>query len=253
MRRLMRPFVVPSLAVLSALAGCNLVGGPNYFVDEDFDAASSGAGGRGASSSSEVTSTTASTATMSDSASSTASSASGAACIQADCESKDAADDCYYAACVNDACDNMLIVKKDAACSANGGKVCDGAGACVECTGDGQCTNGKKCLANYCQGSSCSDKVKNGAEVGVDCGGPDSGCAPCVNGTSCMQATDCASKVCKSGTCQVCTDLADCSAVPNHYCSFAGGLVCTAKKGKSSLCVFNDECLSGTCNVPFCG
>ena len=43
--------------------------------------------------------------------------------------------------------------------------------------------------------SHCSDRVKDGDEVGVDCGGS---CAGCPGGNSCRSARDCASGICSS-------------------------------------------------------
>ena len=61
-------------------------------------------------------------------------------------------------------------------CKTNGGKVCDGAGKCVLCMLDTDCSTGT-CVNNACTGTSCSDGVKNGTETGVDCGGDCGLCA----------------------------------------------------------------------------
>ena len=52
----------------------------------------------------------------------------------------------------------------------------------------------------------CTDKVKNGAETDVDCGGGT--CPTCGNKKSCTKAADCKSGVCASGACveATCTD-----------------------------------------------
>ncbi len=80
----------------------------------------------------------------------------------------------------------------------NGDRVCDGSGSCVECVYDSDC-NGTNptCEANEC--ISCSDGEKNGAETGVDCGGPK--CAPC-SGMACMSGNDCPMGLyCVDGVC----------------------------------------------------
>jgi hypothetical protein len=56
------------------------------------------------------------------------------------------------------------------------------------------------CLANVCQAPSCSDAVQNQNETDTDCGGAcGNGCAV---GKKCLSASDCATFVCKAGTCQ---------------------------------------------------
>ena len=47
---------------------------------------------------------------------------------------------------------------------------------------------------------SCSDRVTNGAETDVDCGGK-TGCAPCAIGLGCQVPADCASGACRDGRC----------------------------------------------------
>jgi hypothetical protein len=49
---------------------------------------------------------------------------------------------------------------------------------------------------------SCTDRVKNGSETGVDCGGPT--CPRCADGLGCARRNDCASFVCTGGTCAAC-------------------------------------------------
>jgi hypothetical protein len=44
----------------------------------------------------------------------------------------------------------------------------------------------------------CTDKVRNGNETGIDCGGS---CGPCADGIECRVANDCAGKSCVSGVC----------------------------------------------------
>jgi hypothetical protein len=56
-------------------------------------------------------------------------------------------------------------------CAEDGGQVCDGAGACVECVSDIDCAS-LRCEAPHCLAPSCGDQKKNGDESDVDCGGP---------------------------------------------------------------------------------
>jgi hypothetical protein len=46
--------------------------------------------------------------------------------------------------------------------------------------------------------ASCVDGLHNGDESDVDCGGS---CPPCTNGLGCLDAADCASRLCDGGLC----------------------------------------------------
>lgn len=48
-------------------------------------------------------------------------------------------------------------------------------------------------------GASCVDETLDGEETDIDCGG--SSCAPCSNGRTCAEPSDCASGVCTYGRC----------------------------------------------------
>src|SRR5262245_8501124 len=55
-------------------------------------------------------------------------------------------------------------------------------------------------------GSTCNDRLRNGTETDVDCGGD---CPPCDDGRMCMDGTDCKSANCTGFRCQAqaaCTD-----------------------------------------------
>jgi hypothetical protein len=81
--------------------------------------------------------------------------------------------------CTKDVCTNGVPSNPPAAaealCAQNGGKVCDGKGACVECASNADCAS-QLCANGACLAGSCKDGVQNGSETGVDCGGS---CAPC--------------------------------------------------------------------------
>ncbi|MGZ3407424.1 MAG: hypothetical protein ACXVAN_13340 [Polyangia bacterium] len=47
--------------------------------------------------------------------------------------------------------------------------------------------------------ASCFDRVRNGDETDVDCGG---GCGPCAGGDACTQPSDCATQACDGGRCR---------------------------------------------------
>ena len=82
--------------------------------------------------------------------------------------------DCTQDACAAGAPSNPPAAAQ-AACKQNGGKVCDGKGACVDCAVDADCAS-LLCLKNVCAAATCNDGAKNGDETSVDCGGS---CTPC--------------------------------------------------------------------------
>ncbi len=116
-------------------------------------------------------------------------------------------------------------------CAQNGGKVCNGAGACVGCVDNADCTlpstcgggnpgtpNACGCTKKTCAqlgltcGSAadgcgvggtvaCNDGVTNGNETDVDCGGGGGCSAKCGVGKACAGDSDCASAKCLGGIC----------------------------------------------------
>lgn len=88
---------------------------------------------------------------------------------------------------------------------------------------------------------SCLDRVQNGAETGVDCGG---GCRPCAAGFACAAATDCDSNVCDNNVCATgtCSDGFRDNLETGVDC---GTPYCLACPG--AHCVIGAECASGVC------
>lgn len=114
-------------------------------------------------------------------------------------------------------------------CAEQGGKVCDGAGQCVECTGDSDCAAPATCGGGGtasscgCTPASCSsaalscgeiaddgcgnalvcdNQMMDGNETDIDCGGNSSGCSRrCDDGQSCSQSLDCANSICDNQIC----------------------------------------------------
>lgn len=147
-------------------------------------------------------------------------------------------------------------------------RVCDGAGSCVECVANGDCSGTNPvCENNKC--ISCSDGIKNGTEISIDCGG--SSCAPCGPGTACSSDTDCLDNNCVDGFCcdASCTGICKscnqtgkegtCSALPKgtedpgfcdskRACSANGN--CLLKDGQP--CDKPAQCLSASCFGGFC-
>lgn len=135
---------------------------------------------------------------------------------------------CATAACTNGACSGSNLAT-GTACSDNGGKVCDGSGSCVACNEAKDCAAGVCGKDHTCAMASCSDKVKNGMESDVDCGGPD--CMACKNGSACTDGEDCASSYCDPMK-----------------------MVCADKQTNDAMCKNNAECASNVCfNGKCCG
>ena len=79
-------------------------------------------------------------------------------------------------------------------CNQEGGKKCDGSGACLQCLTPNDCPEKVCTLAGACAPAMCGDEVKNGDETDVDCGGACG--ATCKTGDDCAVAGDCIDKVC---------------------------------------------------------
>ncbi|MCB9593142.1 MAG: hypothetical protein H6719_10450 [Sandaracinaceae bacterium] len=95
-------------------------------------------------------------------------------------------------------------------------------------------------------GASCDNRVFDGDESAVDCGGS---CPPCADGDSCRTADDCESGVCTRGRCLVptCTDGVRNGRETGRDCGGDCGL-CPGGEPCSS----NDQCLSGRCRGGMC-
>jgi hypothetical protein len=81
-----------------------------------------------------------------------------------------------------------------------GGGKCELCGTGADCTGNADCiSNG--CVGGKCAVPTCSDKVQDGNETDVDCGGA-TACLRCASAKKCQTDSDCASGTCFSGLCQ---------------------------------------------------
>jgi hypothetical protein len=96
----------------------------------------------------------------------------------------------------------------------------------------------------------CQDKVKNGLETDVDCGGQT--CAPCSAKQSCAQGSDCDSAICDAATKRC--DAASCSdgvinqAETDIDCGGENCNMCpNARKCRAST-----DCQSGVCQAKVC-
>ena len=94
------------------------------------------------------------------------------------------------ACCAPEACSNGLTCVYGACAVAP-------AVATAKCHGNTECAS-QVCSAGACAAATCDDKVKNGGEANVDCGGT---CAGCATGATCDVDSDCAAGICAQGVC----------------------------------------------------
>jgi hypothetical protein len=100
--------------------------------------------------------------------------------------------------------------------------------------------------------SSCTDKIKNGSETDVDCGGGI--CPPCSVSKACAIPTDCKSLFCSAfdKTCTgTCTDGEQGPGESDVDCGALCGACAHGKKcGTSADCASGVPCVSGLCGTP---
>jgi V8-like Glu-specific endopeptidase len=109
-----------------------------------------------------------------------------------------------------------------------------------------QCASGA-CLLGRCM-ALCNDRVKNGAETDVDCGG--GSCAGCAAGLACRVGTDCATGVCADGRC-VASTCANGVRDPGTETDLDCGAAC-GKCGLGAHCNRATDCASGACLLGRC-
>ncbi|HPY19976.1 MAG TPA: hypothetical protein PLM08_19970, partial [Polyangiaceae bacterium] len=136
-------------------------------------------------------------------------------------------------------------------CSSNGGNVCDGEGACVECMKASDCPNNDDlCVDKQCVPASCGNQKLDPGETDVDCGGPD--CAPCADGLKCLEGDDCKSGVCnataKTCSAPACDDKVKNGSETDVDCGGSCPNGCAAGKA----CKENGDCKGGQCDANQC-
>lgn len=135
-------------------------------------------------------------------------------------------------------------------CTQDGGKKCDGSGACAECLAPSDCQSKVCTVAGKCAPASCADGVKNGDETDVDCGGVCG--ASCLEGDTCAVAGDCFDHVCDvmTLTCAAatCSDTVKNGDETDVDCGGDCGATCAA----GDLCKVNTDCKGGACSGAFC-
>jgi len=230
-------------SALVALAGCHLLGGPGYYVEED-DPTEVGPAATGTGPS--VSSGGGASSANGGSASSSASGVAG--CEESACAMFDVADDCVEATCYKGECTINLPLAPGTLCGMGASMVCNGAGLCGDCVDSIKpCAEGLVCTDFRCVGSSCADNKIAGDETDLDCGGS---CPGCDNGRKCNVREDCKSRRCVGGVCTACTSADQCPLM--GLTTFCEGGLCLDKKIIGS-CKSNVECLSGKCESTFLG
>jgi len=92
---------------------------------------------------------------------------------------------------------------------------------------------------------SCFDRVKNGTETDIDCGGD---CRGCVEGSTCVDAGDCETAGCTGGVCDAasCTNGVHDSFESDVDCGTFCGVDCAI----GQRCAYDADCVSGVCGAP---
>jgi hypothetical protein len=94
----------------------------------------------------------------------------------------------------------------------------------------------------------CHDRVKDGSETDLDCGG---GCVPCPEGRTCTVGGDCDSQTCASTTCTApsCSD-----GIENGFeADLDCGGICTTRCATGQQCIEDLDCVSQNCFQGKCG
>jgi hypothetical protein len=156
-----------------------------------------------------------------------------------------AMNDCYMAGC-SAGTPTQTPLTINTPCTSGGGKFCDGAGKCVQCTQNSQCTS-NVCKTNTCVVATCNDNVKNGSETDVDCGG--AMCPKCAYMKACTTGSDCLGGSCVSSMCAAtCTDTVKNGTESDVDC---GGTSC-AKCTSGKTCTADTDCQSNKCSGGKC-
>ncbi|AKU95723.1 Tryptophan synthase alpha chain [Labilithrix luteola] len=182
---------------------------------------------------------------------------------------------CKTSTCSDSTC-GTANAANTTACTDNGGRICDGAGNCVQCNQAADCPAPTTvCKTNTCSGNACgtqnaakgtacadnggvvcdgngscvaahcTDGVKDADETDEDCGG--ASCGPCSTNAHCGKDSDCESKVCHP-TAHTCTAPACDDKVQNgdETDKDCGGSTC-GKCADKLHCAGNRDCASNDC------
>jgi Lamin Tail Domain len=133
------------------------------------------------------------------------------------------------------------------ACSM-GAKKCTMESTCVECIVGADCASSVcDATTSTCAPAGCGDKVKNGTESDVDCGG--AACPPCATGQKCAAGSDCVGGSCAGMMCApTCTD----GLKNNGEADVDCGGPCAVKCDVTKACASGSDCKTGSCVAQAC-
>jgi hypothetical protein len=147
--------------------------------------------------------------------------------------------------CTRDRCSDGSVLHEPepagTACAQDGGKVCSGIGACVECARPSDCTS-DVCQDGACRAPPCGNGAMDPDESDIDCGGS---CGRCGPGRACIEHQDCTGQECSANEC-----VANCQdAVRNRGESDVDcGASCPSACANGQRCGDDDDCSSGFCH-----
>lgn len=127
---------------------------------------------------------------------------------------------------------------------------------CPRCPDGSGCNMASDCESSVCSSDgapicsepSCTDEVRNGTEVGIDCGGDGNTCDRCEDGGPCAAHSDCASNSCDGTTCleASCTDGRQ---NPGESDTDCGGSSSCDRCGYGLDCGSDGDCMSNDCST----
>ena len=159
--------------------------------------------------------------------------------------------DCLSLVCLNSVCQKATCT--DQTQNSDETDVDCGGGTCPACVDAKKCLKDTDCVSKVCDPTSllclkpaCTDKVQNGDETDVDCGGAT--CLACLDTKKCLKDTDCVSKVCDptTQTCAkpICSDKVQNGDETDVDC---GGGTCPAC-ADARKCLKDTDCVSKVCD-----
>ncbi|MCS6799480.1 MAG: GldG family protein, partial [Myxococcota bacterium] len=167
------------------------------------------------------------------------------------------AEDCTSRVCTDGTC-------RAPACT---DRIRNGSESDVDCGGDGPCPRciaGRRCrttsdcesgvcssVTGTCSPPNCTDRMRNGMETDVDCGGGGR-CPRCPDGRACMAGSDCESGSCRDGTC-VAPDCADGVRNGGESDVDCGGMTRCPRCRDRRRCSAPSDCMSDVCMDGRCG
>jgi hypothetical protein len=179
-------------------------------------------------------------------------------CGGAACEGCGVGEDCRTGTdCTTGVCEQDGLVCAKATCddgvkNASETDVDCGGPSCESCDEGAACSKGRDCATGVCDEESwkcaapaCSDKVQNGVETDIDCGGPT--CDPCEEEARCSADSDCVSGVCETASSSCAPPACDDGVRNGDETDVdCGGTRCSSC-APGLLCLEGSDCATGVC------